>query len=121
MAAGQPETVAQILARIGEAAKPKEVKELPPERKARLEGDDLEELIKLKRFYGRIVLILMALQLIVVNAGFLFYSWKGWGWKPPDGVVQVWLTATFVQIVSVVVVITKSLFPGGKKEVEMGG
>lgn len=115
--AGEPqETLADILGRIGGSAKPKPVKELPPERKARLEGDDLEELIKLKRVYGRIVLILMALQLVVVNAGFFFYSWKGYDWQPPDGVVQVWLTATFVQIVSVVVVISKSLFPGLKGE-----
>ncbi len=73
------------------------VEKLPPSRKEKLEGDDLE-------------------QLIVVNAGFMIYSWKGFDWAPPDGVVQVWLTATFVQIVSVVVVITKSLFPGGKAE-----
>jgi hypothetical protein len=52
----------------------------------------------------------------VVNAGFMIYSWKGFDWAPPDGVVQVWLTATFVQIVSVVVVITKSLFPGEKAD-----
>jgi hypothetical protein len=113
---GNKETVAQILARSGEAAKPRTVKELPPERKERLEGDDLEELIKLKRFYGRVMLILMTLQLVAVNAGFLLYSWKGYDWRPPDGVVQVWVTATFVQIVSVVVVITRSLFPGGKAE-----
>ncbi|MGN6557557.1 MAG: hypothetical protein ACTHLH_06050 [Solirubrobacterales bacterium] len=118
MADRQQETIADILERIGESAKPKSVKELPPERKARLEGDDLEELIKLKRFYGRVVLGLMTLQLVVVNAGFLLYTWKGYHWKPPDGVVQVWLTATFVQIVSVVVVITKSLFPGGRLEAE---
>jgi hypothetical protein len=87
------------------------VDRLPPSRKERLEGDDLEQLIKLKRFYGRWILIMMLAQLFVVNAGFLLYSWRGYDWTPPDGVVQVWLTATFVQIVSVVVVITKSLFP----------
>jgi hypothetical protein len=38
----------------------------------------------------------------------------GYDWRPPEAVVQVWLTATFVQIVSVVVVITRSLFPGEK-------
>jgi len=92
------------------------VEKLPPSRKEKLEGDDLEQLIELKRFYGRWILIMMAAQLIVVNAGFMIYSWKGFDWAPPDGVVQVWLTATFVQIVSVVVVITKSLFPGGNSE-----
>lgn len=105
------ETLADILARLDAEAKPKQVRELPPERKARLEGDDLEELIKLKRFYGRVILLLMALQLIVVNAVFALYACSGYDWRPPEGVVQVWLTATFVQIVSVVYVITRSLFP----------
>jgi hypothetical protein len=114
----QRETIDDILSRGGGAVKSKSVNELPPERKERLEGDDLEELIKLKRFYGRSVLALMTLQLVVVNAGFLVYSWKGYEWAPPEGVVQVWLTATFVQIVSVVVVITKSLFPGHRGEGE---
>lgn len=114
MADEKPEKLAEILARVSEEMKPKPVKELPPERKARLEGDDLEELIRLKRFYGRLILIMMALQLIVVNIGFGLYSGLGYDWQPPDGVVQVWLTATFVQIVSVVYVITRSLFPPDK-------
>jgi hypothetical protein len=91
---------------------PTPVKALPPSRKERLEGDDLEQSIKLKRFYGLGILLLMGLQLIVVNAVFVVYASKGYDWRPPEGVVQVWLTATFVQIVSVVVVITRSLFPG---------
>lgn len=90
------------------------VTQLPPSRKEELEGDDLEQLIRLKRFYGRWILVMMGAQLVVVNAGFLLYGWLGYAWAPPDGVVQVWLTATFVQIVSVVVVITKSLFPPEK-------
>lgn len=112
-----PGSIGDLLEQIGLAdATP--VQQLPPSRKEKLEGDDLEQLIELKRFYGRWILIMMAVQLVVVNAGFLAYSWAGYHWTPPDGVVQVWLTATFVQIVSVVVVITKSLFPGGKAEIE---
>lgn len=114
MADGKQETLAEMLARLSSEAQPKLVKELPPERKARLEGDDLEALIKLKRFYGRSILIMMLIQLIVVNAGFGLYSGLGYDWRPPSGVVQVWLTATFVQIVSVVYVITRSLFPPEK-------
>jgi hypothetical protein len=93
MAEGKSETLADILARIEAEAKPrpKPVKELPPERKARLEGDDLEALIQLKRFYGRWILIMMALQLLIVNTGFALYGWLGYDWAPPDGVVQVWL------------------------------
>lgn len=105
-----PATFAELLEKIG-VSDSSPVSELPPERIERLEGDNLEQLIKLKRFYGIAILIMMAVQLIVVNAGFGLYAAIGYDWAPPDRVVQIWLLATFVQIVSVVVVITKSLFP----------
>jgi hypothetical protein len=110
-----PQTYGHLLDSIG-LTDPTPVKQLPPSRKEELEGDDLEQLIELKRFYGRWILIMMAAQLLVVNGGFALYSWLGHDWAPPDGVVQVWLTATFVQIVSVVVVITRSLFPPERPE-----
>jgi succinate dehydrogenase hydrophobic anchor subunit len=88
---------------------------VPPDpRNVKLERDDLEQLIRLKRFYGRWILVTMAAQLIVVNTVFLLYAALGYDWAPPAGVVQVWLAATFVQVVSVVVVIARSLFPGEK-------
>lgn len=89
-------------------------KELSPEEEAKTK--DLEALTELKQRYGKWILILMGAQLAVVNAGFLLYAWLGYDFKPPDNIVQVWLVATFVQIVSVVVVITKSLFPGEKTQ-----
>lgn len=87
-------------------------KELSPEeRKKKTEADDAEQLLHLKRVYGISILLLMAIQLIVVNGIFGVYAALGYDWRPPSGAVQVWLAATFVQIVSVVVVITRSLFP----------
>lgn len=85
------------------------VQELPPETQVRI--DDLKQLTRLKRIYGFWILGLMGGQLIVVNTGFLLYAGLGHDWAPPTGAIQVWLAATFVQIVSVVVVITRSLFP----------
>jgi hypothetical protein len=89
-------------------------KELSPEEEAKTK--DLEALTELKQRYGKWILILMGAQLAVVNAGFLLYAGLGYDFKPPENIVQVWLVATFVQIVSVVVVITKSLFPGEKSQ-----
>jgi hypothetical protein len=112
--AKKQETFEEFLEQIGlEDSTP--VEELPPERQARL--DDLKQLIRLKRIYGFAILGLMAAQLIVVNTGFLLYAGIGYGWAPPTAAIQVWLVATFVQIVSVVVVITNSLFPGGKAKI----
>lgn len=87
-------------------------RELSPEEEAKTK--DLEALTELKQRYEKWILILMGAQLAVVNAGFLLYAWLGYDFRPPENIVQVWLVATFVQIVSVVVVITKSLFPGEK-------
>lgn len=89
-------------------------KELSPEEEAKTK--DLKALTELKQRYGKWILILMGAQLAVVNAGFLLYAWQGYEFRPPEKIVQVWLVATFVQIVSVVVVITKSLFPSEKSQ-----
>jgi hypothetical protein len=89
------------------------VDDLPPKDHQAIKGADLKELTKLKKFYGRWILWLMAAQLVVVNAVFVVYAWSGYNWRPPHRVVEVWLTATFVQVVSIVVVITRSLFPRG--------
>lgn len=89
---------------------------LPPSRREKLEGDDFEQSIRLKQFYGIGILGLMFLQLMVINATFLLYAGLGYDWAPPSKVMQVWLVVTFAQVVSVVVVITRSLFPGEKSE-----
>jgi hypothetical protein len=89
---------------------------LPPSRQEKLEGDDFEQLIRLKRVYGIGILGLMFLQLAVINATFLLYAAMGYDWAPPSKVMQIWLVVTFAQVVSVVVVITRSLFPGEKSE-----
>src|SRR5262249_34874324 len=100
-----PETIASVIG----ATDLKVRKELSPEEEAKTK--DLEALTKLKERYGKWILILMGAQLLVVNMVFVIYAGLGYGFKPPDSIVQLWLGATFAQIVSVVVVITKSLFP----------
>jgi hypothetical protein len=95
------------------AKDPRQRKELSPQEQAKTK--DLEALTELKQRYGKWILILMGGQLAVVNLVFFIYAWQGYDFKPPEDIVQVWLLATFVQIVSVVVVITKSLFPTEKQ------
>jgi hypothetical protein len=94
------------------ARDPKRRRALSPEEEAKTK--DLTALTELKQRYGKWILILMGLQLAVVNLVFLLYAWLGFDFKPPEKIVQIWLVATFVQIVSVVVVITRSLFPNEK-------
>ena len=93
---------------------PTPVKTLPPSRKEKLEGDGCRAVDQAQAVLRAGHLVLMGLQLIVVNAVSVIYADDGYHWHPTEGVVQIWLTATFVQIVSVVVVITRSLFPRRK-------
>lgn len=89
----------------------RQLDELPPEDTAAIEGVGLKDLVGLKRKYGKWVLWMMAAQLVMANGVFITYAWVGYDWKIPASVMQIWLGATFVQVVGVVIVITRSLFP----------
>jgi hypothetical protein len=67
--------------------------------------------LNLKRIVGYGALAMMAAQLVVADAVFIFYCvGKGWG-KLPEGSMQAWLAATVVQVIGVVLVIARSVFP----------
>jgi hypothetical protein len=64
----------------------------------------------LYRLVGRGALGFMAVQLIVADAAFYFYGfWNSW--DIPDVAITGWLGATVIQVIGVVLVITKNLFP----------
>lgn len=96
------------------AKDPTPKKNLPSKEEA--DRRDQMTLTDLKKFYGKWLLIMMAGQLGIVNIAFFVYAWRGYDFAPPDNIVRVWLVATFVEIVSVVVVVTRSLFPPDKTE-----
>lgn len=84
---------------------------LDPYDPKRLQGEDHRQDIKLKKTYARWLLILVGLQLFVADAVFVAYAWAGEHWHLDPGVIQVWLAATLVELVGVVTVITRYLFP----------
>lgn len=54
---------------------------------------------------------LMVIQLGIADWVFIKYaSSKGWA-NLPTGAIQAWLAATVVQVVAVVLIIARSLFP----------
>jgi hypothetical protein len=67
--------------------------------------------IDLRRKYASWLLVILAVELVVVNAMFWAYAEQGKNWAIPDGVMQIWLGATVVQVVGVVTVVTRYLFP----------
>jgi hypothetical protein len=66
----------------------------------------------LKAKYGNVLLWMMGVQLLVANGVFITYAWVGRHWDVESSVMQVWLAATVVQVIGVVAVVTRNLFPG---------
>ena len=68
----------------------------------------------LKNLIGRGATIAMFTQLILANGGFAAYIyWMQWvkSIQVPDAVMIGWLTATFVEVVGLVLVVAKYIFP----------
>jgi hypothetical protein len=87
-----------------------EIDDLPPTPEA-LEAKDREQDIGLKRMYALILLGLLAAQMIVADAVFVAYAWAGVNWKVDGSVMEVWLGATLIEVVGIVLVVTRYLFP----------
>lgn len=75
-----------------------------------LQIQDRQQDIGLKRLYAKAMLAGLGLQVALADAGFFYYQVVQGGRIPAD-VLEVWLGATVVEVVSVVLVITRYLFP----------
>lgn len=71
---------------------------------ARTEVDLMEK-------YGRWLLNILVGQLFVADLGFFLYAWLGKHWRVEASIMQVWLSATVVEVIGMVYVVTKYLFP----------
>jgi hypothetical protein len=65
----------------------------------------------LRQKYADWIICLLGAQFLVADAVFVAFAWAGRRWDLPPGVVEVWLAATVVQVVGVVAVVTRHLFP----------
>jgi hypothetical protein len=65
----------------------------------------------LRERYATWILKILGAQLVVTDLVFLAFAWFGEGWDLSPGVIEVWLAATVVQIVGIVLVVTRHLFP----------
>jgi hypothetical protein len=61
---------------------------------------------------GNGALLLMVAQLLIADGAFYIYGFTN-HWDIPTAAITTWLGATVIQIVGVVLVIAKDLFPGG--------
>lgn len=88
----------------------REIDELPATLRHLPERDHQQD-IRLKRFYATGLFRLLAAQLALADAVFVVYAWAGERWALQPEVINVWLGATVVQLVGVVLVVTRYLFP----------
>mgnify|MGYP001547226541 CR=1 FL=1 len=65
----------------------------------------------LRQKYADWIIWLLGAQFAIADAVFVAFAWAGRSWDLPPGVIEVWLGATVVQVVGVVAVVTRHLFP----------
>lgn len=70
-----------------------------------------EQDITLKGWYAWILIGLLAAQIAIVDFVLTMYAWKGVDWRVEAWVVDVWLGATVVEVIAIVLVVTQHLFP----------
>lgn len=66
---------------------------------------------ELRRAYARRILLLLLAQFLIADAVFVAFAWAGEHWHLSTAVIDVWLAATVVQVVGIVLVVTRNLFP----------
>ncbi len=73
-------------------------------------GTTPSQLYDLRHKYGNQLLFLLLVQFGVANVVFMIYAFAR-GWKIPDTVMTAYLASMVVQLIGVVMVITRNLFP----------
>lgn len=65
----------------------------------------------LRQSYADWIIRVLGAQLLVADAVFIVFAWVGRDWNLSSGVIEIWLAATVVQVVGVVAIVTRHLFP----------
>ena len=86
-----------------------EIQSLP--RTMHLKAKDHEQDIALKKKYADWLLGAVVGQLVGADLVFIVYAWAGKHWDLEAVVINVWLGATLVQVIGVVTIVTRYLFP----------
>lgn len=71
--------------------------------------------LNLGRRYAMVLLGALAIQIAIADGAFYVYGFYN-HWDVPVSAIQVWLAATVIEVIGVVAVITRSLFPNNNKK-----
>ena len=92
-------------------AQASDLQQLPDRPFLEQERSEREQDITLKRWYAISLLIGLGVQIIVIDGVLFMYSWKGVHWAVDPTLIYTWLSATVVEVIGVVFVVTRHLFP----------
>lgn len=81
------------------------------ERFNRAQAQSAEQDVKLKGFYAYFLPAVMVGQLAAADAGFFLYAHFGRSWDIEASIMHVWLGSTVVEVIGIVLVVTRYLFP----------
>jgi hypothetical protein len=73
--------------------------------------EDLISYRELRKTYAKVFRWAMLAQIALADGIFIMYAGRGRHWDVGAAVIDVWLAATVIQVVSIVAIITTSLFP----------
>lgn len=71
---------------------------------------DAEQNVSLKKTFAWALLALLALQLVATNVAFYIFGASA-SWHISDSVMLGWMAATVVEVIGIVLVVVKNLFP----------
>lgn len=96
--------------RIADSGGGREVSTLPPFLRHLDERDHAQD-IRLKKIYALSLLAGLGIQLLIADGVFVAYGWVGEQWKISEPVMSVWLGATVIQVIGIILVVANYLFP----------
>jgi hypothetical protein len=83
---------------------------------ADIERSRRQQNIVLQKWYAFAILVGLGFQLLIVDLALFLYAAIGVHWKVDPNVFYVWLSATIVEVIGVVLVVTRHLFPTAAQE-----
>src|ERR1700691_2770025 len=95
---------------IADAGGGREIDKLPAPLQNLPQKDHAQD-IRLKRIYALALLVGLGVQVFIVDAAFVAYAWAGVNWNVAEPVMSIWLGATVINVIGVVLVVTNYLFP----------
>lgn len=101
-------TVEAVLAKADPPPAPKDKLE-EDLRKARRERMVID--VRLAKFIGYGALIAVAAQIVLADVAFFIYGFEN-DWHIPAAAISAWLVAIVVQVIGILLVVAKDIFPG---------